>query len=70
MLSRTGAPTKFSSANFGGDGGDLINAFQTGDIPQPYGYPIYIIIGNTKVGRTFLPTFHLNDLGKATCSPA
>ncbi len=37
------APTNFTVANNGGDGGDFLSAVLTGGVPHPSGYPTYLI---------------------------
>lgn len=39
------SPTRLTSANFGGDGGDLLAAILTRGIPHPTGYPTYVLLG-------------------------
>lgn len=39
------APTRLTSANFGGDAGDFLSAILTRGIPHPTGYPTYTILG-------------------------
>jgi hypothetical protein len=36
-------PVQLSSANYGGDGGDLLAAVLTGGVPHPSGYPTYLL---------------------------
>jgi hypothetical protein len=45
MLYLSIAPTRLTSANFGGDGGDFLAAILTKGIPHPTGYPTYTLLG-------------------------
>ena len=39
------APTRLTTANYGGDGGDFLAAILTKGIPHPTGYPTYMLLG-------------------------